>query len=188
MNKSIFLILIFILGVMILDAQETNDYAKFRIRVSGWPTYSPKAQGKKYGYINSEFSYRFNKLFEAGFSTGIYQDSKFEKDAAGNILANKHLLMHFGPHANLHLIPFFINNPKLRFDFYLAGKAGWKQYYPAFENRKLANYYFIGAGASYFFTRNLGLYAEYGFKKASVQWINGNDASEFRLGLVLKFL
>ncbi len=187
MSKLILIIGFIACSALILSAQKTEDISRLKIRISAWPGSSTKNQLKKSGYVNAELSYRMNAFVEAGLSTGVFQGIKFQSDDDGNITSKKHYLLYFGPHANLHIMPFIIDNSKLRFDFYLAGKAGWKPYYPYNEKLKLSTFYFLGAGTSYFITKNIGLFAEYGYYKAGNLIVNENENSEFRLGLVFQF-
>ncbi|GAB1418996.1 hypothetical protein MASR2M12_17610 [Bacteroidales bacterium] len=187
MSKIIALFGIISCSVLVLSAQTREDFSSLRIRVSGWPGYTSKNQGKITGYLKGEVSYRMNPFFEAGVSAGVFQSYKFQSDNAGNIISDKHYLMHFGPHVNLHIIPFFVDHHKLRFDFYLAGKAGWIPYFSLNENMKFTTYYFLGAGTNYFITKNIGIFAEYGLYKEGIRTGNSNKSSKFRSGLVFQF-
>lgn len=170
-----------------LFAQDNAQNHQWRIKLYIKPD-KPEAAGlKTLWHANTQFSFMPTKHFEGGLSAGFWQKYGALPGPGGSLLLSKVSYLRFEAITNLHLLPFIIDTPNLRLDFYLAGKIGVEQYYNINYDKNFGAKFFLGTGAAYYFTRNIGVFAEYGYRRSFKNKPGVDNKADFIYGLTIKF-
>lgn len=170
-----------------LFAQDKALSHQWRIKLSVIPEKPTPAGLQTRWHASTQFSFMPTKHFEGGLSAGLGQQYGALPGPGGNLVLSRLNLLRFEGIANLHLLPFIIDTPNLRLELYIAGKVGVKQWYNINFDKKLRARFFLGAGASYYLTRNIGVFAEYGYRRSFKTIADLKEKAEFSGGITIKF-
>lgn len=166
-----------------LLAQQNTDYDRWAIKLNGKPTRDHYGR-KDYGFINAEATYKIKNFLELGLGTGL-QKRYYVPDLTNPQLTPTNTYR-FDALVNLHILPLIFGNQTFRLNLYLAGKTGLFKISRHFEEEFD---YFLGGGASFFVTRNIGLYGEYGIMRDVKERrpFKPQQKEMLFLGIVVKF-
>jgi len=191
MNKHRFLLIVLLSSIHLcignLFAQDTAQSHQWRIKLYVKPDMPEAAGLKTLWQANTQFSFMPTKHFEGGLSAGLVQKYGVLPGPGGNLIMSKLNLLRFEAITNLHLLPFILDTPNLRIELYLAGKIGVEQYYNIDYDKKPGARFFLGAGAAYYLTRNIGVFAEYGYRRYFKNKNGVDNKADFLGGLAIKF-
>lgn len=191
MIKHRFLLILLLSGFHLcfgnLFAQDNMQYHQWRIKLFVKPEKLDAPGLKTLWHANTQFSFMPTKHFEGGLSAGLRQQYGALPGPGGNLVLSKLNIFRYEGIANLHLLPFIMDTPDLRLELYLAGKVGAEQYYNMNYDKKTGARFFLGAGASYYLTRNIGAFAEYGYRRSFKSKPGVDNKIDFLFGLTIKF-
>jgi opacity protein-like surface antigen len=187
MTKQLILIVLLCFSIVSLFAQEKLPIPQWQLKVSGKPVKSESSIGHTLWHANVQAGFMLNRHFETGISFGLQQVYKLQIPPDNIPFLVKDNRLRFEAVANLHLLPFLIDSEKLRFDLYLAGKTGLQIIESPDTRKNARTSFFLGAGAAYYLFRQIGVFAEYGYRNSS-ESIRGEDKrSGFMAGVAIRF-
>lgn len=189
MIKNRFLPIMLLIGISFafgkLSAQDNAPDQKWRFKISGKPVKSNSSIGNTLWHANAQAGFFPNRHLETGISIGLHQEYKLSYNSNNDLYLGKDNRLRFEAIANLHLLPFLIDGKSTRLDFYLAGKSGILIFKMTDNSKKARLGFFLGAGAAYYLTRHIGIFAEYGYRKSFKS--NIDNQADFMGGIAIKF-
>jgi hypothetical protein len=173
-------------------AQDSYLKNRWNIKLSGAPQLNFKGT-RHNSFLTAEANYGILNNFELGVALGIEKKITFKlkPDATGTQINNDYyrkdyISPTYNLHLNYHLLPYLVKEKHPKFDLYFSGSLGGN-----FINNDIPDddgfywNYYLGGGLAWYFTRNVGVYTEYG-----KQWpFKGEtrDKAKFRFGVTVKF-
>ena len=104
-----------------------------------------------------------------------------------SVLPKNMHIPYFGVNVNIHLMPLILKTTNTRFDIYLKTRYGGPLIHSVKENFFPENGFYpdfgIGAGASLYLDKYVGIFTEYEYKKK----INPTEMPLLRFGVICKF-
>lgn len=143
---------------------------------------------RTYGNFRLQGNYRIAKFLGIGGYMGYSKLTTFGNPSIyPNFIYENKNIPYFGVNVNLHLMPLILKTTNTRFDFYLKTRYGGPLIHSVKENFFPENGFYpdfgIGAGASLYLDKYVGIFTEYEYKKK----INPTDMPLLRFGVIWKF-
>jgi hypothetical protein len=172
-------------------AQDSYLKNRWNFKLSGAPQLTINSR-RHNAFLMAEANYGILNHIEVGIALGFENTKivKLKPDASNppifsDYSSEDYISPLYNLHLNYHLMPYLVKEKNPRFDFYLTGKLGGLYQKSDLSDQSFYWNYFLGGGLSWFFTRNVGVYTEYGKR-----WpINGasNSKMQTRFGVAVKF-
>ncbi len=193
MKRIVLVVLTVIALVKIGHSQNTylNERLSLKLGHSQTPKFTDWGNDIKMGNIRFETNYVFLNFIESGLYLGYSSFRNIEQPSSTSQTSTffssyQSNALFYGLNTNIHLLPFFIANEKIRLDFYIGAKMGLISI-NAPENSLFhgTNFdYGLLGGANYFITQKWGVYVEYGINKKT----NFKETEPcLRYGIVIEF-
>jgi hypothetical protein len=185
--KNTVITALFLFMAVSVTAQDSYLKNRWNIKLAG----APKFNYKHTGFLITEANYGILNNFEIGVALGLKNTriSKLKPGASNppsynDYYSADYIMPIYNLNLNYHLLPYLVKGNNSKFDLYLSGRLGG--YYinsNAYDKPFFWNYY-LGGGLAWYFTRNIGIYTEYG-KQYHFNSIYTDKG--FRFGIGVKF-
>jgi hypothetical protein len=162
-----------------LNAQETYLKNRWNVKLSAAPyaTINNIKRLSTTADFRLEGNYGILNFLEVGVYMGYARYIATISDTLEGMVGGYYKPGHFlsyGINANLHIFPFFIKKPNFRFDLYVTAKYGGRSSLVSKEY-KYEHEWAAGLGFAFYFSKCVGLFAEYSFGKFYIKDIRFPD-------------
>jgi hypothetical protein len=188
--KSIAIIAILLLMAVPTMAQDSYLKNRWNLKLAGSPKF--QIDGKEqFAFLLTEVHYGILNNFELGVALGMERTRVANlKPGASNpptmddYYNVDYTMPIYDLNLNYHLLPYLVKDKKSKFDLYFSGRIGGKYIKSDANDQSFFWNYYLGGGLAWYFTRNVGIYTEYG-----KQYSLSSDYTKrgFRFGIGVKF-
>ncbi len=174
MERIILVILIVLASIKLGYAQNPylNERLSLKLGHSQTPKFTDWSNDIKMGNIRLETNYMFLNFIESGLYLGYSNFRNIEQPSSTSQTSTffssyQSNALFYGLNTNIHLLPFFVGNKKIRVDLYIGAKMGLISIIATENSMFHGNNFDYGllGGANYFITKKWGVYVEYGISK-----------------------
>jgi hypothetical protein len=188
--KSIAIIAILLLVAVPAMAQDSYLKNRWNLKLAGSPKFHINGK-EQFAFLLTEVHYGILNNFELGVALGMERTRVANlKPGASNpptyddYYSVDYSMPMYDLNLNYHLLPYLAKDNNSKFDLYLSGRLGGNYIKSNVNDQSFYWNYYLGGGLAWYFTRNIGIYTEYG-KQYSLS--RNYSKRGFRFGIAVKF-